>query len=252
MEERYHALIARSAVAEGSSATEAGEAARLCMSASPPKSGQTGRRLATSALCRYCCKSPKLPGNNFPAIRRSDRRPPICVVSITLPKSPVSLSSGGEVPHIFTRKSRLQPGEFLISSAKRLLQQNLPCVDGSELARLFFTFAGWSVQPCVRPVRAAHKAAGHNALRGSGPGQKPAFDEALAHVGCPDRRIDRLCITCCSPSQPSHHAGLSARSRLRRKCDGFLVALVLGHHGPRHSCNLIGERNRGDLCWPAR
>jgi hypothetical protein len=35
----------------------------------------------------------------------------------------VSLSSGDEVPHIFTRKSRLQPGEFLISSAKRLLQQ---------------------------------------------------------------------------------------------------------------------------------
>jgi hypothetical protein len=35
----------------------------------------------------------------------------------------VSLSSGDEVPHIFTRKSRLQPGEFLITSAKRLLQQ---------------------------------------------------------------------------------------------------------------------------------
>src|SRR6195256_5725611 len=47
-----------------------------------------------------------------------------------------------------------------------------------------------------------HMTAGHNALRGSGPGQKPAFDNALAHVGCPDRRIDRLCITCCSPSQP--------------------------------------------------
>jgi hypothetical protein len=82
----------------------------------------------------------------------------------------------------------------------------VPCVDGSELARLFFTFAGWSVQPCVRPVSAAHKAAGHNALRGSGPGQKPAFDNAVAHVGCPDRRIGRLCITCCPPSQPSHHA----------------------------------------------
>src|SRR5262249_16673749 len=53
---------------------------------------------------------------------------------------------------------------------------------------------------------AAHKAAGHNALRGSGPGQKPAFEDALAQVGCPDRRIGRLCITCCSPSQPSHHA----------------------------------------------
>src|SRR5262245_15038313 len=81
-----------------------------------------------------------------------------------------------------------------------LLQQNLPCVDGSELARPFFTFAGWSVQPCVRPVCAVHMTAGHNALRGSGPGQKRAFDNALAHVGCPDRRIDRLCITCCSPS----------------------------------------------------
>ena len=77
----------------------------------------------------------------------------------------------------------------------------------SELARLFFTFAGWSVQPCVRPVRAVHMTAGHNAFRGSGPGQKPAFDNALAQVGCPDRRIGRLCITCCSPSQPSHHAG---------------------------------------------
>jgi hypothetical protein len=38
----------------------------------------------------------------------------------------VSLSSGDEVPHIFTRKSRLQPSEFLNPSAKRLLQHNLP------------------------------------------------------------------------------------------------------------------------------
>src|SRR6266852_8085805 len=64
-----------------------------------------------------------------------------------------------------------------------------------------FTLQRWSVQPCVRPVCAVHMTAGHNALRGSGPDQKPAFDDAMAHVGCPDRRIDRLCITCCSPSQ---------------------------------------------------
>src|SRR5262249_43837508 len=43
-------------------------------------------------------------------------------------------------------------------------------------ARLFFTFAGWSVQPCVRPVGAVHMTAGHNAFRGSGSGQKPAFE----------------------------------------------------------------------------
>jgi hypothetical protein len=71
-----------------------------------------------------CCISPKLPGDKFPATRRTNRRP--AVASIALPKSLVNSSSGDEVPHIFTRKSRLQPGQFLITSAKRLLQQYLP------------------------------------------------------------------------------------------------------------------------------
>ena len=105
----------------------------------------------------------------------------------------------------------------------------------------------WSVRPCVRPFSAVHMTAGHNALRGSGPGQKDAFDNAVAHVGCPDRRIDRLCITCCSPSQPSHHAGYPTRSRLRRKRDGFLVALAPDHDRPRHPCDLVGERDGRDL-----
>jgi hypothetical protein len=123
----------------------------------------------------------------------------------------------------------------------------VPCVDGSGLARTFFTSQAWSVLPCVRPLAAVHMTAGHNALRGSGPGQQHAFDDAMARVGCPDRRIDRLCITCCSPSQPSHHAGCPARSRLRRQRDGLLVTLVLGHHGPGHPRNLVGKRDGGDL-----
>jgi hypothetical protein len=45
---------------------------------------------------------------------------------------------------------------------------------------------------------------------------------------------------------------MSARSRLRRECDGFLVALTLSHHGPRHPCNLVGERDGGDLGRPPR
>jgi hypothetical protein len=57
-----------------------------------------------------------------------------------------------------------------------------------------------SEQPCVRPVNAVHVTAGHNAFRGSGPGQEHAFDNALARVGCPDRRIDRLGTTWCCPS----------------------------------------------------
>ena len=105
----------------------------------------------------------------------------------------------------------------------------------------------WSVQPCVRPLDAVHMTAGHNALRGSGPDQKLAFDNAMALMGCPDRRIDRLCITCCSPSQPSHHAGCPARSRLHRKRDGLLVTFDLGHHCPNYSRDLIGERDGGDL-----
>src|SRR5260370_4998406 len=75
-------------------------------------------------------------GDNFPAKRRSDRRRPIGVASITLPRSPVSLSSGDEVPHIFTRKSRLQPGEFLITSTKRLLQQYRPQPDSCSAAKV--------------------------------------------------------------------------------------------------------------------
>src|SRR5712671_5920942 len=53
---------------------------------------------------------------------------------------------------------------------------------------LFSRLQHWSVRPCVRPLDAVHTTAGHNALRGSGPGQKPAFDNAWRQLGCPDRR----------------------------------------------------------------
>jgi hypothetical protein len=82
---------------------------------------------------------------------------------------------------------------------------------------------------------------GHNALRGSGPGQNPAFDNAVALVGCPDRRIDRLCITCCSPSQPSHPRQILARSRSCRERGWFLVVLAPGHHGPRSDRSEVGR-----------
>jgi hypothetical protein len=58
------------------------------------------------------------------------------VASITLPRSPASLSSGDEVPRIFTRKSRVQPKEILIASEKRLLQQNLPAADVSRCSNV--------------------------------------------------------------------------------------------------------------------
>ena len=100
---------------------------------------------------------------------------------------------------------------------------------------------------CSASISAVHVTAGHNALRGSGPGQQLAFDHAVALVGCPDRRIDRLCITCCSPSQPSHHAECSARSCSSRKRGWFFITFTPGHHRPRHSGDLVGERDRCDL-----
>jgi hypothetical protein len=71
-----------------------------------------------------CCKSLKTPGDKFPARRRNKPRSLINVVSGSLPKSPVSLSPGDEVPHMFTRKPLLQPEKFAVDGAKRLLQHN--------------------------------------------------------------------------------------------------------------------------------
>ena len=106
-------------------------------------------------------------------------------------------------------RARTGFGRYIASSAANLPSKKPvnkgPCVDGSELARTFFTSAVLvGAAMCSASISAVHVTAGHNALRGSGPGQKDAFDNALAHVGCPDRRIDRLCITCCSPSQHLH------------------------------------------------
>ena len=92
----------------------------------------------------------------------------------------------------------------------------------------------------VRPLSAVHMTAGHNALRGSGPGHKPAFENALALVGCPDRRIDRLCITCCSPSQPSHHAVVRGAISSDPQRGWIIVSLAPSHHGPGHSGELVG------------
>jgi hypothetical protein len=47
------------------------------------------------------------------------------------------------------------------------------------------------------------------------------------------------------------HMTAAARSRLRRKRDGLLVTLALGHHGPGHARNLVGKCNGDDLLGAA-
>jgi len=51
------------------------------------------------------------------------------------------------------------------------------------------------VRSCVRPVDAARTAARPNALRGSGPNPKHAFECAMSQAGSPDPWNDCVCIT---------------------------------------------------------
>jgi hypothetical protein len=64
-----------------------------------------------------------------------------------------------------------------------------PCVDGSELARTFFTSAALVGAATCSAFACGSHDRWPNTLRGSDPGQKHAFDDAVAHVGCPDRRM---------------------------------------------------------------
>ena len=74
---------------------------------------------------RLCCKNRKSQGHEFFAKTRNGKQSPIRIDAIALSKSPVSLTLGDEVPHIFTRKPRPWPSEFLNPSAKRLLQHGV-------------------------------------------------------------------------------------------------------------------------------
>src|SRR5438477_292298 len=58
----------------------------------------------------------------------------IRIASVALPKSPINLAQGDEIPQIITRITRQRPAEFLTTCAKRLLQQYLPEADIVQLA----------------------------------------------------------------------------------------------------------------------
>ena len=58
----------------------------------------------------------------------------IRIASVALPKSPMNLARGDEVPQIITRRTRQRPSEFLTSPAKRLLQHYLPEADMTALS----------------------------------------------------------------------------------------------------------------------
>jgi hypothetical protein len=68
-------------------------------------------------------------GTDFSRKNKTGGQSPIRIPLIALPQSSVSLTRDDEAPHIVIRKSRLQPAEFLNTSAKGLLQHYRPITD---------------------------------------------------------------------------------------------------------------------------
>ena len=64
-------------------------------------------------------------------------------------------------------------------------------------------------------------------------------------------RIDRLCITCCSPSQPSHHAMVLGAISSDPQRGWIIISLAPSHHCPGHSGELVGKRDGGDFGRPS-
>jgi hypothetical protein len=90
---------------------------------------------------------------------------------------------GDEVPHIFTRRSRLKPGEFLITSAKRLLQHNpsnSDCVD-------FVPRTDAMCQPRSLPNAIAQAGA---LLKMDCPTYRPIT--AVVRIGAMEQRLDAM------------------------------------------------------------
>ena len=101
----------------------------------PSKTLRDRRHAVSAAKCRYCCKSPKTPGDDFFERNEAELCSPINMAPRPLAKSPVSSSRGDEVPYIFIRESHQWARRILMSSGKGLLQQNLPLADVSRCSK---------------------------------------------------------------------------------------------------------------------
>src|SRR4029453_8640514 len=107
-------------------------------------------------------------------------------------------------------RAEVRPGIESHSALCPLCPENRKSVHGDGISAKghVWTAPGWQEESSrCRVGRCSHvfgliarfkMTAGHNAPRGSGPGQKHAFEDAVGLMGCPDRRIDRHCLTCCS------------------------------------------------------
>ena len=140
------------------------------------------RRLqCVHGYCEAVCVAPLRTDRWECLTTESGREPKFRLVIATSPAE-----GHADVESRVLRRSRTSVGRTL----PRAMCGRLQAVKGYRTGAASVGAAMCSAYSC-----GSHKAAGHNAFRGSGPGQQLAFDNAVAQVGCPDRRVDQSCIT---------------------------------------------------------
>ena len=71
----------------------------------------------------------------------------------------------------------------------------------------------------------------------------------MTQAGSPNPRNDRICITSSCPRQ--FGVAFLPLPLLCRQQSRLLEALSAHHHGPGHTCDLVGQRDSSDLDRPA-
>ena len=128
--------------------------------------------------------------------------------------------------------------------------ENVPCVDGPLLSRdlICFALAGRSCHVFGLLMRHSFMAAGHNALRGSGPGQKHALFRRSGTNGLSlsvgPTGLGALSDHC--PFQPG------CAGSLMPACVWCCLMLVVAAVSGRSRCVPSWPRPCGRSCWQAR
>jgi hypothetical protein len=112
----------------------------------------------------------------------------------------------------------------------------------TSVGKSFLCSAFRLVRPCVRPVDAAHIAAGHNAFRGDGSRPKARARGAMAHMDFPALGFDRTV----------HYTATALPKLIDRRCRlgdhyWFSVTLTCDHHRPDRPGYLVGKSDCGNL-----